>query len=96
MKLVAAIVLVVVASVSVWAWRILPGGKAAAQFRDIWSLPWGKQLMLDFFGLEAVLALWMLTDAMAAGTWTGAVICIAAMPIFGSMSAAAYWLLRAL
>jgi hypothetical protein len=52
--------------------------------------------MLDFFGLEAVLALWMITDAMSAGTWVGAVICIAAMPIFGSMSAAAYWLLRAL
>ena len=96
MNLLAGIVIVVVASVSVWAWRNLPGGKAANQFRDIWSLPWGKQLMLDFFGLEAVLALWMISDAMAAGTWLSAVLCIAAMPIFGSMSAAAYWLIRAL
>jgi hypothetical protein len=96
MSLIATIVLAVVGSVSVWAWRSLPGRKAADQFLHIWSLPWGKQLMLDFFGLEAMLALWMVTDAMSAGTWASAVICIAAMPIFGSMSAAAYWLLRAL
>lgn len=94
MNLVAGIVIIVVASVSLWAWRKVPGGKAADEFRNIWSLPWGKQLMLDFFGLETVLALWMISDAMAAGTWTIAVLCIAAMPIFGSMSAAAYWLIR--
>jgi hypothetical protein len=96
MNLIAGIVIVVVASVSVWAWMRVPGSQAANQFRDIWSLPWGKQLMLDFFGLEVVLALWMIADAMSAGTWVSAVLCIAAMPIFGSMSAAAYWLLRAL
>jgi hypothetical protein len=43
----------------------------------------------------AVLALWMLTDAGSHGTWARAIACIVAMPIFGSMSAALYWLLRA-
>jgi len=36
----------------------------------------------------------MFTDAAARDTWLSAVVCVALMPIFGSMSAAAYWLLR--
>jgi hypothetical protein len=95
MKAVALGVLVVLVSVSVWAWRLVPAKKAADQFREIWQMPWGRQLLLDFFGLEIVLALWMVADAAARGTWVAAVACIVAMPVFGSMSAALYWLLRA-
>lgn len=95
MNLVALVVLVVLVSVSAWAWRRHPGRAAADEFAAIWTRPWGKQLILDFFGLEAVLALWMLSDAASRGSFTPAIACIAAMPIFGSMSAALYWLLRA-
>lgn len=95
MKLVALVVLVAVLAVSAWAWRHHPGRAAADEFASIWTRPWGKQLILDFFGLEAVLALWMLSDAATRGTWAPAIACIAAMPVFGSMSAALYWLLRA-
>jgi hypothetical protein len=51
---------------------------------------------VEVLAIVAVLAPWMIGDAMSAGTWAAAAICIAAMPIFGSMSAAAYWLMRAL
>ena len=93
MRLVALLVLLVLVAVSTRAWRQVPGRRAADQFVEIWQKPWGKQLMLDFFGLEAVLALWMLGDAAAHGTWTAAIACCVAMPVFGSMSAALYWLL---
>ena len=95
MKLVALFVLVLVLSLSIWAWRLLPGRKASAQFLQIWTMPWGRQLIVDFFGLEIVLALWMIRDALSAGSWISAIACIGAMPIFGSMAAAVYWLLRA-
>lgn len=95
MNFVAMLVLVTLVSVSAWAWRLVPGRKAADQFKDIWNRPWGKQLMLDFFGLEIILALWMIRDAASGGTWVSAIVCIVAMPMFGSMAAAAYWLLRA-
>jgi hypothetical protein len=94
MNAVAAVVLVLMIAVSLWAWRLRPGRQAAEQFIDIWRLPWGRQLTLDFLGLEVILALWMLSDAMAQGTWLSAILCTATMPVFGSMSAAAYWLLR--
>jgi hypothetical protein len=93
MTLVAWLVLLTLIAVSAWAWRRVPGRRAADEFTEIWQKPWGKQLMLDFFGLEAVLALWMLSDAAARGTWIAAVACCVAMPVFGSMAAAAYWLL---
>jgi len=94
MNAVAAVVLVVMVGLTLWAWRLRPGRQAADQFIDIWRLPWGKQLTVDFVGLEIILALWMFTDAAARDTWLSAVVCVALMPIFGSMSAAAYWLLR--
>ena len=94
MTVVALAVLLILVAVSAWAWRQSPGRRAADEFREIWQKPWGKQLMLDFFGLEAILALWILSDASSRGTWGSAIACIAAMPIFGSMSAAAYWLLN--
>jgi hypothetical protein len=93
MDLIAIAVILIVAGVSVWALR-LRAAQAIDDFRAIWANgPWGKQLMLDFGGLEVVLVLWMVTHASAAGTWLSFAICAAAMPIFGSMAAAAYWLL---
>lgn len=95
MTMVAVVVVVAVVGVSVWAWRSAPGKQAADEFLRIWQGGrWGKQLIVDFFGLEAVLALWMLTDAAAHGTWILAIGCIVTMPVFGSMAAATYWLLR--
>lgn len=89
-------VLVTVAAVSVWALRLRPGRLALEDFARIWtSSAWGKQLLVDFCGLEVVLALWMLGHAMAHDAWLPAVACIASMPVFGAMSAAAYWLLAA-
>lgn len=95
MDVVAVAVLLVVLAVTVWSWRAAPGRLMADQFAAIWSgTPWGKQLMLDFLGLEVILALWMLADAGARGAWVAAIACIVAMPVFGSMSAALYWLIR--
>jgi hypothetical protein len=89
----AIAVILIVGAVSIWALR-LRGAQAIDDFRAIWaSGPWGKQLMLDFGGLEIVLVLWMVSHASQAGTWLWFWICAAAMPIFGSMAAAAYWLI---
>lgn len=96
MNAIAVVVLATMIAVSIWAWRLRPGSQAAEQFIDIWRLPWGKQLLLDFVGLEIVLAFWMISDAISHGTWILAVACMALMPIFGSMSAATYWLLRSM
>ena len=46
----------------------------------------------DFVGLEVVLVLWMATHAYEAGSWLVFGLCVATMPLFGAMSAAAYWL----
>jgi|SRR5215470_13370772 len=81
--------------VTAWAWRMAPGRRAADQFLDIWRFPWGKQFYVDFFGLQVVLALWMLSDAATRGAWLLAVACVAAMPILGAFPAALYWLVRA-
>jgi hypothetical protein len=95
MDVVAVVVLVVMFAVSIWSWRLAPMRVMADQFTGIWRVqPWGKQLMLDFFGLEAILALWMLADARTSGGWLAAIACIAGMPVFGAMSAALYWLIR--
>lgn len=95
MNLVAAVVLIVMLIVSTWAWRLAPAKGAADQLVGIWRVnPWGKQFYLDFFGLEIMLALWMLADAASRGTWGLAAACALAMPIFGAMPAALYWLVR--
>jgi hypothetical protein len=79
----------------VWAWRRKPGREAADQFVEIWRLrPWGTQIVVDFAALELMLALWMIGDAAARGSWLLVAACIALMPILGAMPAAAYWLLR--
>jgi len=94
MSLVAVIVLLVLVPLTIWAWRRAPGRAAIAEFSAIWQNgSWGKQIIADFYGLEAILALWMLSHAMAHETLGLAIGCILAMPIFGSMAAAAYWLL---
>jgi hypothetical protein len=94
MHTVALLVIVAWAGISAWAWSRAPGRQAADQFARIWQVPWGKQFFVDFFGLEIVLALWMLSDAAVRGSWALGVICVAAMPIFGTLPAALYWLVR--
>jgi hypothetical protein len=94
MTAIALAVLVAVAAVSVWALRVRPGRLAGEDFVHVWSFsPWGKQFMLDFWGLEVMLALWMVSHATAHDSLLQAVVCIVLMPVFGAMSAAAYWLL---
>ena len=95
MNTIAAVVLVVLLAISLWAWRLAPSRQAAEQFIHIWRAhPWGKQFYLDFFGLQVMLALWMLADAGSRDALRLALACIATMPIFGAMSAALYWLAR--
>lgn len=94
MNAIAALVVIVVAAVSLWAWRQAPGRQASEQFIQIWQLPWGKQFYFDFFGLNLVLALWMLSDGLAFGRSALAVVCVVTLPFFGAMSAGTYWLLR--
>jgi hypothetical protein len=96
MDAVAALVVIVVAAATVWSWREAPGRRAVDQFVQIWELPWGKQFYFDFFGLNLVLALWMLSDGLAYGRWALAIVCVVTMPVLGAMSAGAYWLLRSL
>ena len=68
MDAVAVGVLLVMLVVSIWSWRLAPGQRSADQFIGIWrTTPWGKQFFLDFFGLEIMLALWMLADAASRG-----------------------------
>jgi hypothetical protein len=87
---IAGLVLVAVASVTLWALRRSPN--FLREFQTVWALPWGKQVVIDFYGLEVVLALFMVTHAMASGTWLALIVCLVLMPMFGSMAAAAYWL----
>jgi hypothetical protein len=94
MTAIALAVLVAVAAVSVWALRVRPGRLAGEDFVHVLRFsPWGKQFMIDFLGLEVMLALWMVGHATAHDAWLPALACIALMPVFGAMSAAAYWLL---
>jgi len=94
MDVVALLVVAAWLAVTVWAWTRAPLRAAAEQFLAIWRLAWGKQVYVDFFGLQAVLALWMLSDGATHGALLRAVVCIAAMPVLGALPAAAYWLLR--
>ncbi len=94
MQLVALLVVIAWLGVTVWASRSAPGRQMIDQFVYVWRLPWGKQFYVDFYGLEIVLALWMLSDAAARGTWVLGLACVAAMPIFGALPAALYWLAR--
>ncbi len=94
MNIAASVVLLGVAALSIWAWRQRPAAQFVSDFASIWrDSPWGKQLLVDFYGLEVVLVLWMTANAYETGSWLVFSICVATMPIFGAMSAAAYWLL---
>ena len=94
MDVAALVVFLAVAVLSIWAWRQRPATHVVTVFGSIWqSGPWGKQLLVDFYGLEVVLVLWMATHAYEAGSWLIFGVCVATMPLFGAMSAAAYWLL---
>jgi len=94
MRVAALVVVVAWLVVTVWAWLRAPAAQAADQFAGIWRMPWGKQFFVDFFGLEVVLALWMLAHAAEKGTMTTAVACIVTMPLLGALSPAVYWLLH--
>ena len=94
MALFAVLVLLIMVPLTIWAWRRKPGRAAQAEFQSMWRLgPWGKQVITDFYALELMLALWILSHASAHDTWTLAIACILAMPVFGAMPAALYWLL---
>jgi hypothetical protein len=90
MDIAALIVLLVVVLVSVWALRKRPD--AIGDIVAIWKRPWGKQIFVDFYGLEIVLVLWMASHAQDNGTWLAFGVSVVTMPFFGAMSAAAYWL----
>ena len=90
MDVVALVVLLVVVLVSVWAFRTRPD--AIADMAAIWERPWGKQIFVDFGGLEIVLVLWMASHAQDNGTWLAFGLSVVTMPFLGAMSAAAYWL----
>ena len=90
MNITAILVLMVVASISIWALRQHPN--AIEGLATIWERPWGKQVFVDFYGLEVVLILWMVSHAEETGSWLAFGLCAATMPFLGAMSAAAYWL----
>ena len=93
MRFIALAVLAVMIPLSTWAWRRKPGRQAQDEFIRMWQVgPWGKQVITDFYALELMLALWMVAHAAAHGTWILVALCIAAMPVFGAMPAAVYWL----
>lgn len=90
---IATLVLLVVGGATAWAFKRSPGLGFFDQFMSIWSLPWGRQIMIDFYGLELVLALFMVSHAAASGAWFVLIVCLALMPFLGATPAAAYWLL---
>lgn len=92
MQLTAGIVLLTVASTTLWALKASPRGIIEVG-AFMWSRPWGKQILLDFYGLEVVLALFMVTHAMASGAWIALIVCLVLMPFLGASAAAAYWLI---
>ena len=94
MTAIAILVLVSVAAISIRAFAQRPGNLVTEDFLHVWRFsPWGKQFLLDFAGLEIMLALWMVSHALAHDSLLLAIGCIVLMPIFGSMAAAAYWLI---
>ena len=92
MDWVAAGVLLAVASTTVWALvRDRTGIIELGQF--MWGKPWGKQILLDFYGLEVVLALFMISHATGTEAWLVLIVCLSLMPFLGASAAAAYWLI---
>ena len=91
---VAASVLACVAGITVWAFARRPGRLAGDDFLHVWSFSaWGKQFMVDFWGLELMLALWMIPHAIQNDHEVLVAVCLLLMPVFGAMPAATYWLI---
>ena len=89
--LVAVLVIAAVAVQTARAVRAQPDALQA--IGALWrSGPWARQIFIDFYGLEIVLALWMLGHAAESGSFAPALICLLAMPVAGAMAAGAYWL----
>lgn len=89
----AALTLVCVLGLSVWA-LARTGPQTLTELGDIWAAgPWPKQIVADFYGLEIILALWMIQHAGLHETYWILVPCLVTMPLLGASSAAAYWLL---
>ena len=87
---IALLVLLVFAGATAWAFARSSG--LATEFMSIGSLPWGRQILIDFYGLEVMLALFMVSHAAASGTWLALIVCLVLMPFLGAGAAAAYWL----
>ena len=94
MKFVAIAVVLVYLGISVWALRARPGDLAGQDFLHVWRFsPWGKQFMVDFLCLGVVVGLWMVPHAIANDSLLLAIVCLAAMPIFGALPPALYLLI---
>lgn len=91
---VAISVSLTVGGLLVWAWWKRPAGHFREDTYAIWAgSPWGKQIVVDAFGLEIILLLWMAAHAADTGSWLAFAVCAVTMPLFGAMSAGAYWLI---
>ena len=94
MALAAILALVAVFLMTVHAWRLRPAQHFLDDFAQLWtSGPWARQVIVDFYGLEIILLLWMGAHAWETGSWLAFGLCAAAMPLFGAVPAAAYWLI---
>ena len=95
MNIAALVVLLGVAVLSIWAWRQRPAAQLVGDFGSIWQAsPWGKQLLVDFYGARSHLD--PLDDHTCVREWRLARLRHLRrhhLPLFGTMSAAAYWLL---
>ena len=92
MSWIAVGVFLIVTASTLWALVRHPSGIVDLVF-TMWERPWGKQVLLDFYGLEVILALFMVTHAMGTGTWLAVSVCLVLMPFLGASAAAAYWLI---
>ena len=92
MSWIAVLVLITVASTTLWAVRRSPGASFFEEFQGMWAMPWGRQVVVDFYGLEIVLALFMISHAAGAGAWWALALCLTLMPFLGASAAAAYWI----
>ncbi len=89
MVVAAVVVLASVPLASAWVLRQSPD--PLSEIASMWRLPWGKQIFLDFYGLEVVLLLWMLSHASDTGSWLNSRVARrelrSSMPEVGSPSA---------
>ncbi len=93
MTATAAATLIFVLSLTVWAIS-RTGPQTLTELGEIWRTgPWPKQIVGDFYGLEIILALWMIQHASLHETLWILIPCLVTMPLLGASSAAAYWIL---